>query len=114
MNELDALLQTPLTDIADNGFSARVLLRIEKRRLRRQALILAACPLAALALLPVLLLPGIDTDSLRMLFFGFGDPTGQLSITLMRIGHIVQQPGTLILAAVLVFVLRADRAWARR
>lgn len=113
MNELDALLQAPLTDVADNGFTGRLMLRIEKQRLHHKAVALALWPAATLALLALCLLSGLDVSILRKLFYAFGDPTGQLSVTMARMGHIFFHPGTLVLAALLLISLRADRVWAR-
>lgn len=113
MNELDALLQAPLTDIADNGFTGRLMLRIEKQRLRRQATELAVWPLALLGTLCAVLMTGLDVGTLRKLFYAFGDPTGQLSISLCHMGNMLFQPFSLVLLVVLLVSMRADRIWAR-
>ena len=52
MNSLDDLLAEPLADIADDGFSARVLRRVELHETHRRWLLQGAVALGALALVP--------------------------------------------------------------
>lgn len=48
--ELDTLLSQPLAPVADNGFSARLVTRIERSERRHDVVVLAVAVLAALAL----------------------------------------------------------------
>lgn len=61
MTEFDELLSAPLPSIADNGFSARVTLRVEQEQFRKkiinQGIIIAAVLVLLLVSLPFL---GID------------------------------------------------------
>jgi hypothetical protein len=50
MNELDALLSQPLAPVADNGFSARLVARIERAERRHDLIVMAVVAAAALAL----------------------------------------------------------------
>jgi hypothetical protein len=58
-DDLNTLLSAPLPDIPDNGFSRRVMVRIERVRRRDAAVSVAAIGLAALAAVPFLPLEGI-------------------------------------------------------
>ncbi|MGB8602629.1 MAG: hypothetical protein WCD42_10590 [Rhizomicrobium sp.] len=56
MTELDQLLSAPLAEIRDDGFSIRVMLRVEQQQFRRQMIVqgvaIAACLIGFLLLLP--------------------------------------------------------------
>lgn len=52
--ELDELLQAPLPEIADNGFSARLLERLEKERMREKLIFAAALLITATGVLAFL------------------------------------------------------------
>jgi hypothetical protein len=56
-NRLEDLLNAPLAPVADNGFSARVLVRARLERVKAQALFFAALVLCAIAALFVPLPP---------------------------------------------------------
>jgi hypothetical protein len=51
-NQLDDLLNAPLTAVADNGFSARVTARARRERLKEQVPSLVAVLICAAAVLP--------------------------------------------------------------
>lgn len=89
MTELDQLLSAPLAEIRDDGFSIRVMLRVEQEQFRRrmivQGLVLAACLIGFLLLLPYLaqqgqMLPqtaGLDiTKGVQALLAFLFQPTG--------------------------------------
>lgn len=65
-DDLDALLSTPLDDVADAGFSARVGARIEKQAWWRERLALFAPVAAAAAIVPFLPLREFTDAALRV------------------------------------------------
>ncbi len=51
-DDLDILLAEPLDDVADNGFSARVLAAVERKAWWRERVTMLAAALAAAVVLP--------------------------------------------------------------
>lgn len=65
-DELDDLLSQPLSAIADDGFSARVMQRVAWRDWQRSLLSTAALLLCALALLLLVPVSGIENTLARL------------------------------------------------
>lgn len=95
MNELDALLAQPLPHVADDGFSDRVMLRVEQKLARQAAVngvLVAACAAIGLAFLPWHAL---------------------LAEAARALPGLIAQPGIYIGAAALVLTLVYDRLGSR-
>ena len=93
---LDALLSQPLPEIADNGFSARVIARIVAEE-RRQ--------LATIALIAIL------CATLLCLAVPMRDVTGAIAVAVLQLGA---SPMVLYGLAALVLTLLIDRAVTNR
>ena len=65
-DRLDALLAQPLEDVADNGFSARVMAQIVSRSRRNAAVTWIVLVLAALPLLWLLPVPALSETAARL------------------------------------------------
>ncbi|HUJ46480.1 MAG TPA: hypothetical protein VLV55_05055 [Rhizomicrobium sp.] len=65
-DRLDDLLSAPLADVADDGFSARVMSRIGQERRRDEWITYAAIGVAALPALLFVPLPAIATEVSRL------------------------------------------------
>ncbi|HEX3944286.1 MAG TPA: hypothetical protein VHW69_09380 [Rhizomicrobium sp.] len=65
-DRLDALLAQPLENVADNGFSTRVLVRVAARQRRDAALTWIVLVLAALPLVWLLPVPALSETAARL------------------------------------------------
>jgi hypothetical protein len=65
-DDLDQLLAAPLGGVADSGFSARTVMRIEKREWWREHIALFAPVVAAAAIAPFLPLRALTEAALRI------------------------------------------------
>ena len=90
-DRLDQLLQAPLPEIADNGFSAKVMIRVEAEPAGDMALpigVTAVCAAIVLCVLPI---------------------QGLVEQLLPAIIQLVQQPAIYVAAAAIVLSLMIDR-----
>ena len=95
-DDLETLLRAPLPEVADNGFSAKVLARIEAAQQRETAIAAAAIGasvLTAAAVLPV---------------------DAMLHVLVPAITQLVLQPALYIAAAAIGLSLMAEREFAQR
>jgi drug/metabolite transporter (DMT)-like permease len=93
-SQLDTLLNAPLAALADGGFSARVIARARKERLKEQAAFLASVFICAAAMLVFVPLPQITAAMAHVL-------TAAL-------------PAISLAIAALVLTFTAERALAQR
>lgn len=114
MTELDQLLSAPLAEIRDDGFSIRVMLRVEQEQFRRRMIVqgvaIAACLIGFMLLIPHMALDsqamqqatgladhsGLDiTNGVKTLLAFMFQPTGLMilggaALALIYDRHLVQ------------------------
>lgn len=90
-NALDDLLNAPLGPVADDGFSARVMVRARKGRRKRQAPVFAALILCAAALGPFVPLPQIAAAIAELLAATAISPAVCLALTALALTFLAER-----------------------
>ncbi|GAA0537685.1 hypothetical protein FHS83_003482 [Rhizomicrobium palustre] len=94
MTHLDALLSQPLAPVADNGFSVKVMLRVQREQQRR--MVLLGFAITAMVLLLALLIPASALTQLAAV-------PANLNALLVKLSGSVQF-GIAIIVLVLVYL----------